>query len=273
MANSKRKTQEINQRETKERAKKGKSVEELSQGVLTKLTDLALISIYYTFEFAFPGYGRVAKTESKAIDAFEELNYKSLARAFRHLKEKGLIKNVKQKLTIPELTEEGRAKLAKIVPEYKKRRTWEGKIYIITYDIPEPKSAQRNFLRRHLRDLGCAPLQKSVWVSPYNIQKSLKVLVKNHNLQGFIIVSSLGRDGTIGDVKVSQVMASVHRLDELNERYKKFVVKAGLGKATKHSLVFDYLAILKDDPQLPFDLLPDGWIGDHANQVFKRMVR
>lgn len=237
------------------------SVSDFSLGIISRTVDLLLISIYYGFEFAVTGYGKGWRKEAKTIK-----------RAARYLKQKGLVKDIKDGRTMPELTEEGNRKVDQLVPKYNNKRFSDGRIYMITYDIPQKRNAKRNLLRRYLRSIGCALLQQSVWVTPYNPSKKITAFVDQHKLQGQILVSSLGKEGTIGDMKVSDLMGSLYSLEKLNKRYKKFIVKAGLGEEPKHTLVFNYLSILKDDPQIPFDLLPQGWLGDHAYEVFRRIL-
>ena len=252
---------------------RAKTVAEFSEGFLSKTVDLLLVSIYFGFEFSAAGYGNGWRAEAKSNEVLSELNYKTLKRAAKHLKQKGLVKTLKEKLELPEITEEGKLKIEHTIPKYNKSRRWDGSIYLITYDIPTKHNAQRNLLRGFLRRIDCAPFQQSVWVTAYNPKKKIKDFVEEHNLQGFVVVSSLGRDGAIGDAEVGEIIKEVYRLDNLNKRYKDFIVKAGMASQPKHSLVFSYLSILKQDPQLPYDLLPQKWLGTHAHEVFERITK
>lgn len=40
-------------------------------------------------------------------------------------------------------------------------------------------------------------------------------------------------------------------------------------KLTGVQLIINYLSILKKDPQLPFELIPDGWWGEVAYDIYK----
>lgn len=42
---------------------------------------------------------------------------------------------------------------------------------IVMYDIPEPKKAEREWFRWHLKKFGYAMIQKSVWVGPSPLPK------------------------------------------------------------------------------------------------------
>lgn len=248
-------------------------IADYTEGVLATATNLLLVSIHFGFQFAKEGYNKGWGAEAKKHATFKQLNYKSIKRAARYLKQVGLVKTARDNSTLPGLTEKGNKKMDKIIPKYNKKRTWDGKLYLITYDIPERLNKERNLLRRYLRTLKCTMLQQSVWITPYNPIKAVRDFADNHSLKGLIIISSLGKDGTIGEVKVPDLMERIYNLDELNRKYKEFIVKAGIGKEAKIKLVFSYFSILKEDPQLPFDLLPEGWLGENANQVFRRITR
>lgn len=252
---------------------RGKTIYAITDGVIATAVDFLLISVFYGFEFASAGYGKGWRAQTKANEALIELNYKTIKRAARYLAQQGLVKTLKDKFIVPQITEKGRDRVYRIIPKYDKKRVWDGRVYIITYDIPEKRNAQRNLLRGYLRNLGCGMLQHSVWVTAYNPTKVISDFATEHKLQGSIIVSSLGREGAIGDMRVSDLMESLFKLKKINKKYKKFIVKAGLGKDPSHSLFFNYLSILKDDPQLPFDLLPEGWLGHNAYQAFRRIIR
>ena len=258
---------------TKKRKNGKASIIKFTDGVLEKAVDLVLVSVLYSFEFTSSGYNKRWTAEVRTDEAFSELNYQSIKRAARYLKQEGLVKTTKGKSANPELTQRGKRKVDQIIPKYDIERTWEGRLFLITYDIPESKKARRNMLRNELRKFGSIPLQKSVWISAYNPKKVINKLVNEYKLDGLILISTLGPESSVGEYKVGDIAKKVYRLDKLNKKYKKFIVEAGIGKTPKHRIVFKYLSILNEDPQLPFDLLPEEWLGENAYQVFKRITR
>lgn len=195
---------------------------------------------------------------------FNEVNYESIKRAYRYLAKKGLIEFIKEKGTLPKITDEGKKKLMSILPIYNKTRTWDGRVYLIIYDIPKNKNRTRDSLREYLKTIGCGMLQNSVWLTPYNPKKLVEEFMDKYDLEfDAVIVSSIGKDGTIGELELSDLVVKVYKLESLNARYQEFI-------DTKNPLQF--LSTLKDDPQLPFDLLPDWWIGDEANDIFNKLT-
>lgn len=251
----------------------------LSEGIFSSVVDLVLFSIYFGFEFASAGYSAKSwKSTEKALEDLSELNYLTIRRGLYYLKQKGFVKTIKQvvgeEITLPRITKEGKQRLKALIPSYREKRTWDGRIYLITYDIPINNNAQRDSLRDFLKKIGCAALQKSIWISPYNPKQLIKDFVRENNLdENLILISSLEKEGTIGNTTLPRLLNQIYKLEELNERYKAFLNLVGKGVIkTKEQIAFSYLAILRDDPQIPFELLPPGWKGDKAYQVFKNYI-
>jgi phenylacetic acid degradation operon negative regulatory protein len=148
---------------------------------------------------------------------------------------------------------------------------WDGKIYLVAYDIPRESNKDRNLFRRFLKRIGCGMLQHSVWVTAYTPNKLINEFIYERGLDDeLIIVSSVGKDGTVGDTTLQELMEKVYGLSNLNERYLLFIEKVEKGElSTMREVVFSYLSILKDDPQIPFELLPRNWLGDTACKIYE----
>lgn len=247
-----------------------KKVVEISEGMLTKVADLVLFSIYFGFEASISGYSGVKPAGEKAINDASEINYSSIKSSLRYLKRKGFLQSAKEEFLLPKITDEGKRRLKALIPQYDSERFWDGRIYLITYDIPREKNYQRNILRDYLKRIGCGILQYSVWVTPYNPKVLIKEFVKKYDLDvGWVVVSSLGRDGTIGGMDLKNLMDRVYGLEDINRRYKEFIAGVESGVfSTKERVAFTFLSILKDDPQIPFELLPENWVGDKAYRVY-----
>ncbi|MBI2097810.1 MAG: hypothetical protein HYT46_02685 [Candidatus Vogelbacteria bacterium] len=84
--------------------------------------------------------------------------------------------------TVIRLTEKGKEELQRYelgVQKIVKPRRWDGKYRLIIFDIKEWKRGVRDELRHWLKRLGFLPLQRSVWVYPYECRKVI-VLLKSH---------------------------------------------------------------------------------------------
>jgi len=263
---------EISKTIKRERLKR--AIIKFSEGLFSKVVDLALISIFYNFEFMTASGGKAWKAVENSQNDLAEVNYQTIKKSLIYLKQKGLIQSAKEAVVLPFVTEQGKKKLASIMPIYDEKRIWDGRIYLVTYDLPVKKNKERNYLRNFLRKIGCGMLQESVWLTPYNPKKLLEEFVEENNLESdLILVSSLGKDGTVGGMDILNLMEQVYHLSEINFRYKDFLSEVEKKKLNKIQLIFRYLSILQDDPQLPFELLPKDWVGDEAYLFFKEISK
>jgi len=205
--------------------------------------------------------------------ALQEFNYASFKQILTRLKRQGLIKKRKKYSVLEfEITKLGKKRIAEIAPGYHQERPWDGYLYLISYDVPEIYHESRNLLRRHLKRSGCALLQESLWFTPYNPRKLLDEFMAEYQIEGTILLSKLGRDGAIGEEGLGELLERVFGLAKLNERYEEFIEEAKLFANNKFFLVAKFQRILKDDPQLPFALLPKYWLGDKAYQLSKKIM-
>ncbi len=233
-----------------------RKITKITEGVFSTLVDMSLFTIFFGIS------GDV--TGKAALKMKDEINYDALKRSYKNLEKKGLVQVIKEKNALPKITEEGKKRLASILPKYNKNRTWDGRIYLVIYDVPKEKNKVRDYLRNYLIKIGCGMLQDSVWLTPYNPKKLIEEFIIKYKLDfDSIIISSIGKDGTVGELELTDLVVKVYKLQSLNARYNEFL---------KTKSPMDFLSVLKDDPQLPFDLLPDWWVGDEANIVFNKLT-
>lgn len=259
------------------REETARKVKKLTGGVVSTVTDLVLFATFYGFEIGFGGtksFRRSGqeKAGEQALEALSEFNSKTIKRALRTLSAKGLVQATREALAEPKITAAGRRRLKGKIPQYDGERTWDGVLYTVTYDVPIEKNYDRNLLREFLRRIGAGPLQDSVWITPYNPKTLIKEFVNERGLHGTILVSSLGKGGAIGDISTAELLEKVYELSGLSARYEQFIAEYKVGKCDRLEASFVFLAILEDDPQLPFELLPDYWAGDKAYRHFLKIV-
>lgn len=60
----------------------------------------------------------------------------------------------------------------------KKKKIWNGKWYLVFFDVPEIQRNKRNILRRFLTRLGFYRYQKSVYLLPYECEEEIKLIKK-----------------------------------------------------------------------------------------------
>lgn len=246
-------------------------MQKIGEKILEKTVDIVLVSLYFNLEFPKYARGKRWKLEDAVASDLDNFDYRSLKQAFNYLAKNGFVQTFKDSLMNPEITESGKKKLISAIPFYDEKRVWNGKVYLITYDLPEKKNNVRNILRSYLKKIGAGMLQQSVWVTPYNPTDVLKNFFEEKDLNELVIISSIGKDGTIGNMDLKQLMEKVYNLSLLNERYREYIVEVEKNKFTAGQCIFNFLSILNDDPQLPFALLPENWVGTKAYLLFKKL--
>lgn len=250
-------------------------IERLGCGDVSSINDLVL---YYSLmgcnliAIASLPRQRNAKGAMEMVGELESLvplvkeEYKSIRRAYYRLKQKGLVDFARILTESPKLTKRGEERLKSLFPKYQKNRTWDGNLYVITYDIPEKHRGLRNQLRKILKKIGCGQFQESVWITPYNPKSILNEFSKSNHLLGNIIVSDFATDdGLVGEEPIPQFLVRVYGLDALNEEYRLFIENVKMKPSWQVNS--EYCSLLRQDPQLPFELLPSEWEGDKAYAV------
>lgn len=246
----------------------------LAEGLFAHTVDFSLWLVAYTNSLSVPQRtgGQLWRAQLNADEFIGQVNYEVIKQALKTAKRHCFITKTRKRHAWPEMTAEGKRRLAAVIPDYDEQRVWDGTMHLATYDIPETRSKDRGLLRSCLKRIGCGRLQDSVWITPYNPIDTLRSFIEDHDLRGTIIVSAIGRDGSIGEEDISTLVAKVYHLEALNERYEEYLSEA------KHALsdqwlLIKYFSILQDDPQLPFPLLPSWWKGKEAYERVRSQLR
>ena len=138
----------------------------------------------------------------KKLSEIERLQYyenRYLNRGLKRLEGQNLIESINRKGQFYyRLTEKGIRKIEalKLKESSRRRQKWDGYWRVVIWDIPEIKKVVREALRRKLRSLNFYPLQKSVFVSPFNYEKEIDDLAKIFEIEDALqtlLVKSLGR--------------------------------------------------------------------------------
>lgn len=250
--------------------KAGEIALRLTEGLLRTTTDVILFTLFLTFASAGKSKTSIGGHQmfDEAERALKDFNYEAIKRSLIQLKHQGMVtykrKYLQETLAI---TVEGKKRLEEILPRYRKKRTWDNRMYLITYDVPQTRKYNREILRSFLKRLGAAMLQESVWITPYNPRETLRSFLEERGLSEVVIISDLGKDAIIGDIALHTLIRTLYHLDSLNKRYKKFFESHEEQKTSNPLGAAEYLGILRDDPQLPFPLLPKNWLGDEAYRL------
>lgn len=252
-----------------------KNVQGIGENIFEHMVDISLWTAVYLAELTLPQSrsGYVFRSTLAADTFLSQWNYQTIKRAIVTARQKGFLKpSTRGRRALPQITEAGKKRLASILPVYDHKRAWDKRLHIITYDIPETKRADRDILRETLRHIGCGLLQESVWITPYNPIDTLRETIRTHDLAGNIIISDMGTDGSIGEENLQELIVRIYQLEKINDRYKMWIGDAKRKKIRQWELI-QYLSILKDDPQLPFSLLPGWWKGSQAYRLIKPKLK
>lgn len=240
-----------------------------AEGVFSRTVDMALWLVVFTGEVSLPQStsGQISRAQFAADRFLEHVNYDVIKEAIKHARRRGWLTPARRRHAQEAITKEGKKRLAMVIPQYDRERAWDGRMHLVTYDIPETKRGDRDMMREYLRRIGCGRLQDSVWMTPYNPVDTLHGFIEERGLSGTVIVSDMGEGGAIGEEDVRALIVRVYRLEQLDERYEQWLRENPRPSAVNHWAVIRYLSILSDDPQLPFALLPSWWHGDKAYRL------
>jgi phenylacetic acid degradation operon negative regulatory protein len=270
--------------------------EELIKQVFRTTANISLYAIYFFVKYI--GHELLTGPPKSIYQAMRDsgefaatVSWKQFQRSFLYIKKRGDIKVLTREGVLQvNITQQGKERLFSLMPTYQKKRDWDKKLYIITYDIPVKYNPHRDSVRSAIFRLGGGKLQDSVYITPYNPRKSLREFIEEYEIKGDVLVSDLGADGSIAGKSIQRIVSDVYKLDELNEQYKEYIrnyayVKREESKKGKVKRFFaprekvnlmeaelDFIRILQKDPQLPFALLPHYWLGDKAHKLYQKIT-
>lgn len=248
----------------------------VTDGLVGSVTNLVLLQLYFLVSVGgIKTMGDASRVVEEVHGMLDTVNYDTIKRAIAYLVKQELIARPKKRdaLTLS-ITNLGRDRIAQLVPTYRTERPWDGHIYLISYDIPKRHNNDRDLLREYIRRTGGALLQESLWINPYNPTVILEEFVRDHAIASTVLVSKLGTDGTIGEEKLPELISRVYKLNEIAERYEDFLdTYRRPSGASKTKVTIEFLAILKDDPQLPFALLPKDFPSESAWKRYQSIMK
>lgn len=119
----------------------------------------------------------------RSIKTYQEKN-KKLLRVLKNLEKKEIL-DIQEKdgKAFVYLKNENHPKIIeysiKSLLEFKKKnKQWNGKWFLVFFDVPESQRNKRNYLRKFLIKLGFYPYQKSVYLFPYECEKEVELIKK-----------------------------------------------------------------------------------------------
>jgi phenylacetic acid degradation operon negative regulatory protein len=184
------------------------------------------------------------------------------------------------------LTSEGQSLLTEGAQRIfqRKKSSWDGNWNIVTYSIPESMRQSRDRLRLELRWLGYGPLSEATWISPYDMTREVKSLLKRLNIEEYVHIFSARHQGGTDPVElVSRCwdLGKIHRMyadflaeyrPKLEEHRKRLeageTIEPSQCFVARFNLIHEYRKLPFFDPDLPLELLPDNWLRPQAAALF-----
>lgn len=211
---------------------------------------------------------------------------------WRNLKTGYVEKVIKDGIPYLRLTSQGRDRIKRDFPLFAiQKRKWDRKWRLVIFDIEEASKKIREKFRYKLREVGFGMLQKSVFISPYDIAKDFAEFIESQGLGNSAYVLEVSNI-VAGDIRC--LADKVWNLEKLNKEYERItqrieendLISIGdrriklndLNKELKDKDIVrevwkEYLEILLRDPFLPKDLLPLDWKGEKTRELMKKVQR
>jgi phenylacetic acid degradation operon negative regulatory protein len=166
----------------------------------------------------------------------------------------------------------------------RKNSHWDGSWNIVTYSIPESLRQSRDRLRLELGWMGYGPLSDATWISPYDLTREVKSLLKRLNIEEYVhIFSARHQGGADPGELVSRCwdLGKIHRmyadfLADYRPKLEEHRKRLGAGETIEPSecfvarfnLIHEYRKLPFSDPDLPLELLPGNWLRPQAAALF-----
>lgn len=251
-----------------QRSSLAKAVKDATFGWLGTAADLSLVALYLAVAGSGIHPGNANRIYGAAGKLFTSLRSKRLQKSLKHslyhLADYGWRSGWK-------ISSEGFKRLKDIIPNYIETRDWNGWLYLIIYDIPENLKRSREKLRKQLRQLSDGMVQESVWVSLDDPEPFIEDIIEMNELEDFVLILKTKPVGRARK-NLIPILATAYGLKNLNLRYEVFLDLVKQNQKSAEELALRFLSILKDDPQLPFRLLPKNWLGDSAHKIYLKKI-
>jgi phenylacetic acid degradation operon negative regulatory protein len=178
-----------------------------------------------------------------------------------------------------QLVEEGRRRIFAVPTD-----TWDGTWHMVALSVPETRREVRDGMRKALSWLGFGSPSNALYVHPYDRMADVLRLAQELDADDYL---QMYQATVIRPVEASNFVAGAwHNLHAVNQRYAAFIdrfadervrvldaLRTGVlddrdAFKLRFTLANQFRRCLFDDPDLPSALLPVGWRGRFARQLF-----
>lgn len=149
---------------------------------------------------------------------------------------------------------------------------WDGAWTLLGFSLPDAQRSQRHELRSRLLWAGFGPLQGGLWVAPSGADVS--AVAGDPGLSAHIRVFTAR---ALPPTDVDAMVRDAWDLDAIAARYRGFLERWETPErrpelpdalARQLALQTDWLRVIRQDPRLPVQHLPEGWPAERAQRLF-----
>lgn len=238
------------------------------------LLDKLLIGIYFVDEVldSTIGAGQRAYRAGR-LWGWTPPGYKGslLHQNINHLLKTGYLeKEIIKGEPVLKITRGGKLKLAQRFSYFKMReKHWDQQWRLVIFDISEKEKFLREKLRRKLKELGFGCWQKSIYISPFDLEEDMQEYLEAQRLTGKAYVLT-ARHRLLGDAR--ELASQVWNLPEIHHDYYSILRDLENKKVPLAGIYQHYLEVLEVDPCLPKELLSQNWVGDKVRKELIKLM-
>lgn len=235
-------------------------------------TILVLLSLVHDFKV----YRQNFKPYSAIYNFSDNYSKSSIRVAVSHLLEGGDIEKIILNGTAHfSLTTQGfRIVASRFLRQYNATHShWDGKWRIIIFDIPEKQRKKRAKVRKILAKLSFGRASNSIYISPFDNLKLAQDEIRSGAGDNIRLFAFQG----VAISNQKAIARIAFNLEELNEKYKSWMRRVkdpSINSGREIDILVSYYdRVLRYDPGLPSDLLPDNWPFIKTWSIFIGLMR
>jgi phenylacetic acid degradation operon negative regulatory protein len=160
----------------------------------------------------------------------------------------------------------------------RERGAWDRQWRMVIYHVPESDRAARDRVRKKLRWAGFGPLAPSTWISPHDRLEEVAAALSEEPTARLDLLTSRSR-GPAADLDMARRCWDLEALhaalaakrDAYRAKLARYAAAPPKGRdalVERTALVHDYRLLPFDDPDLPPELVPAGWVGREVHDLF-----
>ena len=158
---------------------------------------------------------------------------------------------------------------------------WDRHWRIVGFEVPEKRRGARDALRSLLVEMGAAPIQPGLYVHAYELSAFVRQLADHLRVSDTVTYFATrairtGADGGDQDVvdRLWPLVSLADRYESVERQLASIVERAPFADgdslaASMFAAIVHMETVMRDDPLLPLELLPDDWAGIRARRAFR----